>query len=590
MTTPSQPADGKHQPWEDALDSDAKMTSVVADDALAGHCWAGGLGWRRYDETTGAWPAVPEEDVAETVRQFMLGMRAFCLKQEADMVAAAKPSSANYWHDLAEGWRKAATASRIGAITRLARGATMVDPAEFDTHADLLNAPNCVINLRTGALLKHSPAFRFTQVAGAAYPLTIDNDGNYIATGAQHEDITKALEAIPKDVRDYAQLRYGQAITGYKPPDDGIDVQHGSGANGKSTVLAAILNALGDYAQVLPTRLLFIRPESHSTELMTLRGCRFGIIEELPEEHQLSVAALKVATAEKITARLLYKNNVTFYNICSLVISTNYRLQIRETDHGTWRRLEGSIPYPYTFRKPHERIRDDNDRLGDPTLRERVKSDKGERASAMLAWLVAGAMRFYVGERAEDGDGWVREPMTMGEPPERIRKDVDEWRESCDLLYSFMTENLVWEPESHVMASELADGLNEWIEGRGHRKLSAETFAARWEAHSEVRDHNLEKTRLRRGQEPGLSRAPGYEHADVPKQYKAWSGVRFRRPEDDDVSAGGAGCAGPSVTSRVRAFPREVSGSPAHPAQTILNGPPEPDWERLYEMGDPMAG
>jgi putative DNA primase/helicase len=561
----------KAKPWEDAIGSDAEMTTAMAQGPLCGHCWAGGLGWRHYDEDTGAWPHVPEEDVTEQIRQAVLKARAFCLKRAADEVARAQTKSADYWSGLADGWRKAATGPRLAAVTRLARGALLVDPAEFDTHADLMNAPDWVINLRTGARIDHSPALRFTQVAGARYN-----------PDARHADIDKALEAIPADIRDYAQLRYGQAITGYKPPDDVIDVQHGSGENGKTTILAAVRNAIGDYAQVLPVKLLYLPPGAHSTELMTMRGCRLGIVEELEEEGHLSVSALKIATAEQITARYVHKDNVTFANICSLMISTNYRPQIRETDHGTWRRLEGSVPYPFTFRKPHERVRDENDRRGDPTLRERVKSDKGERAEAMLAWLVRGAMAWYAGERNGDG-GWVRQPMTMGPPPERVRASVAEWRESCDLIYGFLAAGRArFAAGRHVIADELLDVFSGWLTRRGHRPWAAPTFTARWEVHSEVREHGVTKIRPRRGQEPGLSRPPG-PLEEVPARYQAWAGVAF----EDDVSPGGSGWSGSEQTSSIHPRVREVTNHPDHPDQTIL----EPlDWQKLYDMSDPEEG
>jgi putative DNA primase/helicase len=572
--------------WEDALGSDADMTTAVKDEALRGCCWAGGsLGWRRYDDQLGTWPAVPEEDIIERVRRWMLKTRVYCMTKARDEAAGGR--STDYWDGLAAGWKKAATASKITAVTKLARGACYVSPSEFDTHPDLANAPNGVIDLRTGVLHPHSPALLLTQVTGAAY-----------VPGARHPDIDKALEAIPADIRAYAQLRYGQAATGWKPPDDVIDVQHGGGENGKTTVLAAMSSALGDYAQVLPTKLLFISPEAHSTELMTLRGVRLGIIEELPEEHQLSVAAIKIASAGTITARLVHKDNVTFENACSLVVSTNYRPQIRETDHGTWRRLEGSIPYPFTFRKPHEAIRDQCDRPGDPTLRERVKADKGERAEAMLAWLVAGAMAWYAGERAGGGSGrWLREPMTMGQPPQRVRDDVREWRESCDLLFRYMGEHLAWDRGAHVIAEELMEDFNGWITGRGHRPWSAELFTARWDKHSEVRDHHVVKIRPRAGKEAGLSRPAGAGWKAVPGRYQAWAGVGFQVSEDDgkiDVNAAqttvGSGWSGPKQSSSREALHREVSAGPDPPDQRSSENRDEPGaeramWERLYRLG-----
>jgi hypothetical protein len=236
----------KFRPWQDALSSDADMTTAVKQLVLKDCCWAGSsLGWRRYDGGNGTWAAAAEEQVTEDIRHWMLGMRAYCMQAAAAELGKGK--GGDYWAGLADGWRKAATAPKMTAVTRLARGACYVSPSEFDTHPDLLNCPNGIVDLRTGTLLDHSPALRFTQVTGADY-----------TPGAEHEDITKALEAIPADVRGYAQLRYGQAITGYKPPDDVIDVQHGQGENGKTTIMAAIRNALGDYAEMLPVRLLYL--------------------------------------------------------------------------------------------------------------------------------------------------------------------------------------------------------------------------------------------------------------------------------------------------------------------------------------------
>jgi putative DNA primase/helicase len=570
MTTPQQPG-GLKAPgsdWmHDPLKSDAEAAQVAAEMALPGCCWAGGLGWRRYNRKLGTWPAVPEEDIIEQIRLWVLGSIKVILEKAAAEAASGDDKGSEHHRKVAGEWHKLGSAGRLAGITRLARGICHVPAERFDTHPDLMNTPGGVVDLRTGKPGKHDPSLLLTQVAGVGY-----------VPGARHPDIDKALEAIPEDVRAYAQLRYGQAITGYKPPDDVIDVQHGQGENGKTTILAAIKNAVGDYAEVLPTKLLYINPGTHSTELMSLRGMRVGIIEELPEEHQLAVAAIKIATAPRITARLVHKDNVTFDNVCALIISTNYRLQIRETDHGTWRRLEGSIPYPYTYRKPHEGIRDENDRRGDPTLRERVMTDKGERAQAMLAWLVEGAMRWYAGEPG-------RPAMTMGQPPQRVRQDVAAWRESCDLVYGYIAEQLVWDGRAHVISDDLLELFNGRIQARGHRRWAAETFTARFGAHSEVREHKVTKARIRAGQEGEPSRPPGWGQDGLPGQYTAWFGVRFRTIQDEET-AGGAGCAGPKQTSLYEAKSGEFINSPAHPAQRSSNGPVTEGFAALFRMAD----
>jgi putative DNA primase/helicase len=567
VTGPWTGGDGQDDWLRDPLKSDAKAAEVGAVMALGSCCWAGGLGWRQYDPQLGTWPQVPEEDITELVRRWVLSAVSACLSQASARASAGNAQDDDAWRKLAGEWHKLGSANRLGGITRLCRGIRHVPAERFDTHPDLLNTPSKVVDLRTGEPLEHDPALYFTQVAGVDY-----------APGAIHPDIDLALEAIPEDVREYARLRYGQAITGYKPPDDGIDVQHGGGANGKTTILAAMANALGDFAEVLPTKLMFINPASHTTELMTLRGVRMGIIEELPEEHQLSVAAIKFATAERITARYVHKDNLTFANTCSLILSTNYRPQIRETDHGTWRRLEGSIPYPYTFRKAHESIRDSNDRRGDPTLRERIKTDRGERAQAMLAWLVEGAQRWYAGEPG-------RPARTMGEPPKRVADDLAAWRESCDLVYGFIRDALVWDPQAHVITDELLAVFNERIKSRGHRPWSIEIFTARFEAHSEVREHQVGKDRVRAGREPGLCRRPGWEQTEVPKQYRAWFGVRFGGSQDEET-AGGVGCANLKQTPLHEAKSWEFTNGLAHPAHDLGPQPFRTFWEQARRYLD----
>jgi putative DNA primase/helicase len=517
VTAPQPPAevpddpeglDRNYSPLTDPLASDADM-ATAAGRALADFRWAGGLGWRWYNAETGAWPLVAEEAVAERVRRFMLTMAAICMGRALEALAGGKDKDGKFSEELSGAWRGKATASRIFAVTRLARGIRYTDPSAFDTHPDLLNVPNGVLDLRTLRLGDHDPDLLFTQVAGAAW-----------VPGATHPDIDKALGAIPSDSRDYAQLRYGQAITGHKPPDDVISVQYAPGENGKTSIMTAIKKAAGDYCAILPSHLLLADPGAHSTDLMTLRGVRLGIIEELPEDRTLSVTRIKIATAPVITARLIRKDNVTFANACSPFISTNYRPVVRETDHGTWRRLEGLIPYPFTFRKPHERIRDANDIPGDPTLRERVASDEdGSRAVAMLAWLAGGAWRWYQGEPG-------REARTMGEPPQRVRDEVAEWRGSCDLLHGWLAEVMAWSENHHAPSADALAAFNEWARSRGHERWSAELFASRMAVHDEVREHGVYKKITR--DVPGCSRPSWMALEPLKKQYAAWFGLMFQ--------------------------------------------------------------
>ena len=100
------------------------------------------------------------------------------------------------------------------------------------------------------------------------------------------------------------QVRFGQAATGHMAPDDIMPVLRGGGANGKSTIVKAVHKALGDHAVIVSDRVLQGHPGDHPTELMTLRGARLALAEELPEGKHLNIKRLKdTVGTSPITAR-----------------------------------------------------------------------------------------------------------------------------------------------------------------------------------------------------------------------------------------------------------------------------------------------
>jgi len=297
-----------------------------------------------------------------------------------------------------------------------------------------------------------------------------------------------------------------------------IFVQIGTGENGKTTIALALLGALGPgYHVIVSPRVLLADASAHPTELMDLRGARIGVLEETPEEHKLSVQRLKLVTGDYITARRMRNDPVTWRNGCSVTVNTNYYPLVREVDHGTWRRL-AALVYPYTFRKPHEHLRDESDRLSDPGLRDRIAA--GSCGEAVLAWLVAGAMRWYQGGRV------------MGAPPERVRRDTAGWRKRSDLVMAYSDERLVFDGGSFVMATDLRDDMNRWLSGNGHQEWSAELIADRLASHAVMTENRVSKGRRYRT-ENGLSRPSWCAAVPDATRFAAWSGVRFRTRADD---------------------------------------------------------
>lgn len=491
--------------------TDARMAETVAAYVLDGRfLWCKALGWLEWDGRR--WRECSDETVAEQVRQWVLDRFALAAKQ-------GDP-------ELVKNWFKVCSRARQQAVVALARGIVEVRAAKLDAHPDLLNVGNGVVDLSTGTLREHDPALLLTKCTAVAYH-----------AGAAHPDWTRALEAVPAEVREWYRLRCGQAVTGHMTPDDLLVVQQGGGENGKTTITLGIAAALGDYYRLVSHRALLASPDAHPTELMDFRGARFALLEETPEERRLSVVRLKTLVGTpQITARLIRKDSVTFDASHSLFLSTNYKPLVQETDHGTWRRL-ALLRFPYTFRKPGEPLAGPDDRAGDPTLRERVKLGESGQHEAVLAWLVAGAVT------------WYQAGKVFPALPERIAADTRTWHTESDLIMQYLDERLVFDPGWHVMTAELLTDFNNWLATKGARPWGDRVFSSRFGEHGEVTGRGVVKGTGRESGPGRLSRRPlgPYEviQPPAPESYKAWHGMRFQVDPGPSITSAASCADGP---------------------------------------------
>lgn len=486
---------GNEQASEDNVSelTDALLAERFTDETLDGrYCWASGLGWMRWDGKR--WVCVPDEAVKEQCRLWV--------KAKTQEAARAAGTMDNLGDNLrrANAWFRIQAKSRIEAIVSLSRGIVLHSGSEFDAHPDLLNAANGIVDLRSGDLLPHNPSYLFTKLA----------DTDYIP-GSRHDDWAKALEAIPTEVRNWYLSRLGQAVTGHATPDDVMIVQQGVGANGKSTIMTAAQAAIGDYYHVVSHRALLADASTHPTELMEFRGARLSVLEETPEEGRLSVTRLKMLVGTpKITARKIHQDGVTFDVSHSLFINTNYRPLVDQTDHGTWRRL-ALLVFPYRFVKPGK-VTGDNDRAGDPALRERLRTGRQQK-EAVLASLVGYAVMWYANGRV------------MPELPDKVEDDTQAWRKESDLVLSYIDERLEFGKDKHIITTDLLADFNEWLSGKSMRPWGEKTFTQRFGDHEEVTAHRIERKKTRRV--AGLSRTSS-SSSSAGDQYRAWFGLSFQ--------------------------------------------------------------
>lgn len=390
-----------------------------------------------------------------------------------------------------------ASRRRQSAVAAVARGILANDPVETDAHPDLLNVANGVVHLATGALTEHDPLLYFTKKAPVGYdPKAVDPVWN------------RALESLPPKVAAWLQVRMGQACTGHTPDDAKMPLLEGSGQNAKSTLLDAIRKALGEYAVTVSDRLLLANPGDHPTELTDLMGARLAVIEELPEGRNLNVKRLKdVLGTATLTARRIRADNVSWAATHSIVLSTNYRPIVAETDHGTWRRL-ALVTFPYRYLDESRELVARNDRRADPSVQQHLNAAPN---AAVLAWLVQGARTWY-------GNG-----KKMPPPPKRVAADTHDWRLDADPVLSYVGHRLELAPGHAIPAGDLVVDYNAYLESRSQRPWSEQTIAQRFADHVALPDVVKREVSYDEVTPSRSVKALGR----VGRKGQAWVGVRF---------------------------------------------------------------
>jgi P4 family phage/plasmid primase-like protien len=487
---------------------DAYISAHVAEKLMGEFVHSGALGWLQFDGRR--WKATTESSVIERVRNELIDLHATEAKAQAEVDRLRRLSGL-------------LSTSKIRAVTFLIK-AKLTAKGDFDAHPDLLNVRNGVVDLRTGQLWPHDADLLLTKVAPVDYK-----------ANATHADWSSALAALPDEAAEWLQMRLGQGITGHPVSDDRLVVLRGSGANGKTTILDAVRTALGgDFAVTMPERVLLARPGDHPTELMTLRGARLALMEELPELGHLNAKRLKdlVGTGE-MTGRYIHRDSVAWKPTHTPMVTTNYLPRVDESDEGTWRRLV-LLEFPYRFRRDRADVKTGNDRLGDPNLRERLRAGETGQPEAVLAWLVGGAVR------------WYQHGRQMPPDPNHVVEATRRWRHSSDLLLRYIDECLEIDPGYHVRATELFQAFTEWLGDSGHRSWSDQSFSSRLSQHKTALDHGIEKKRIRPSHSTIRSHRYGIVINDLEAdtgdtggspggQCNAWLGIRFRRGADSDV-------------------------------------------------------
>lgn len=288
----------------------------------------------------------------------------------------------------------------------------VVGMADLDKLTHLLGVGNGVVDLHTGKLLPPDQAYRVTTITAVEF--------DPAAACPLFEQTVADVFFGDADMIGFFQRLVGYSLLG-RPDEDVLAIPYGSGSNGKSTVLGAIRDAMGEHAKMasadtfLSSGMAGGNAGAAREDVLRLRGARFVYVSEPDEGSELREGLIKSMTGgEPLPARGLYsKTTVEVAPTWVAFMPTNHRPIVKGDDHAIWRRL---LPVPFT-----RNFDQDLTLTKDPDRAAKLAAE----ARGILTWCVRGALAYQ-----RDG---LR-------PPAAVRKARDDYKSDMDLLAEWLDE------------------------------------------------------------------------------------------------------------------------------------------------------
>lgn len=355
---------------------------------------------------------------------------------------AAESDSADKAKLIASHAGKTQHINRLKAMIELAQSEPdiPIHQNQLDRDNWLLGVSNGVVNLKTGLL--RDPR-REDLITKQAFTIYDPNARCPVFLGFLTRTMGDKQELV-----DFIQRAVGYSLTG-ETTEQCLFFLYGSGQNGKSTLLNAIKEMMGDYAMQCPAETLMVKQSSGnaSNDIARLRGARFVATSETEEGRRFAESMIKQLTGQDtISARFLFAEFFEFLPNFKIWLAANHKPVIRGDDYAIWRRIR-LIPFTVTI-PPEEK---------DSALPEKLRNEW----PGILAWAVQGCLE------------WQRQGLN---PPEEVLAATEEYKNDMDLLGKWLEECCIVVPQATAKASSLYSSYKQWVEDNGGYPISSTKF------------------------------------------------------------------------------------------------------------------
>lgn len=228
-----------------------------------------------------------------------------------------------------------------------------------------------------------------------------------------------------------------------------LPIFQGEGGNGKSTLVDAVMTALGDYADAADAGLLTARSfDAHPTGVADLCGLRLAVLHETDKGRRLAEGTVKRLTGgDRLKARRMREDFWSFDPSHTFVMLTNHKPIVTGTDEGIWRRLR-LVPW--------------NVVIPDAERDEQLGARLAGELDAVLAWLVTGYRDWHTHGLAE---------------PEQVTAATTAYRAESDVLRRFLDQCCLTGPHYHAGSTELFTAWSKWCADEGEDPGTQTAFA-----------------------------------------------------------------------------------------------------------------
>lgn len=331
-------------------------------------------------------------------------------------------------------------------MLKSARSLLPITGESFDRAGNVINLQNGYFDLNKNEFKEHDSKKLFTLISNATY--------NPDATSPLWEKFIEDSFLGDVELIEYVQRAVGYSISNSVAERLMFFLFGQETGTGKSVFTNVLNELLGSYSQnIKPESLMVDRNktgDSADPSIAKLKGARLVTTSESSEAGKIDESLIKRITGgDRITARFLHKNEITYTPEFKIWMATNYKPIVQNNDSAIWQRL---VVIPMDNVVPASEA--------DMNLTSKLKAE----IDGILNWAIEGYYKYL--------DHGLRKSE-----PEAIKEQRKSYHEENDTVGRFIEECCILDSQASVKSSDIWNVYKIWCEGNNEHAGTIRKFS-----------------------------------------------------------------------------------------------------------------